>query len=440
MRHNFTPEQVADPQMGPATQAVRSCVHCGFCTATCPTYVELGDERDSPRGRIILMKDMLEKGGAPTPEQVYHIDRCLSCLNCKTACPSSVDYQRLVDQARIHIQEHYHRPLADQLLRWIIAKVMTRPALVRAGLLLARIGAPVARLLPGRLGAMAKMGLIARPRFKPGRLAKPATATRRIALMPGCVQAALAPQIDAAVARVLARRGIELVALEGAGCCGALPHHMGREEDSRAWAKMAIEAFERGTYDGVLITATGCSAQLKDIAQQFAGDPVWEPRARKFAAAACDFLDLCTPMAVTPPLIRQGGAIRVAYHPACSLQNSLKLNGLSEKLLEAAGFLVLPFQESHLCCGSAGTYSILQPELSGRLRRRKLGNIMAVNPQVLASGNIGCLQHLAAAPRTDVSGALPPILHIAELLDWAEGGPVPPALSGTNLELPAAAL
>jgi glycolate oxidase iron-sulfur subunit len=239
---------------------------------------------------------------------------------------------------------------------------------------------------------------------------------------------------------VLARRGIELVALEGAGCCGALPHHMGREEDSRAWAKMAIEAFERGTYDGVLITATGCSAQLKDIAQQFAGDPVWEPRARKFAAAACDFLDLCTPMAVTPPLMRQGGAIRVAYHPACSLQNSLKLNGLSEKLLEAAGFLVLPFQESHLCCGSAGTYSILQPELSGRLRRRKLGNIMAVNPQVLASGNIGCLQHLAAAPRADVSGVLPPILHIAELLDWAEGGPVPPALSGTNLELPAAAL
>jgi glycolate oxidase iron-sulfur subunit len=435
MRYNFTPEQIADPQMGPAAQAIRSCVHCGFCTATCPTYVELGDERDSPRGRIVLMKDMLEKGGAPTHEQVYHIDRCLSCLNCKTACPSSVNYQRLVDQARVHIQEHYHRPLTDRLLRWTIAKVMTRPRLVRVGLLLARLGAPVARLLPGRLGAMARMGLIARPSGpEPTHFPRPATVTQRIAIMPGCVQGALAPQIDAAVGRVLARRGIELVALEGAGCCGALPHHMGREDDSRAWARKAIEAFERGTYDGVLITATGCSAQLKDIAHQFAGDAVWEPRARNFAAAARDFLELCTPMQVTPPQ-----PLRVAYHPACSLQNSLKMNGLSEKLLEAAGFTVLPFQESHLCCGSAGTYSILQPELSGRLRRRKLGNILAVNPQVLASGNIGCLQHLAAAPRKEAGGALPPILHIAELLDWAEGGPVPPAVAASNLALAAAA-
>ncbi|MBN9587890.1 MAG: hypothetical protein BGN85_01615 [Alphaproteobacteria bacterium 64-11] len=422
MRYNFTPEQIADPQMGPAAQAVRSCVHCGFCTATCPTYVELGDERDSPRGRIILMKDMLEKGGAPTDEQVYHIDRCLSCLNCKTACPSSVNYQRLVDQARIHIHEHYRRPFSDRLLRWTIAKVMTRPALVRIGLLLARLGAPLARLMPGRLGAMAKMGLIARPSGpEPMHFPRPAMVVQRIAIMPGCVQGALAPQIDAAVGRVLARRGIELVTLEGAGCCGALPHHMGREEDSRAWARKAIEAFERATFDGVLITATGCSAQLKDIAQQFAGDPVWEPRARKFAAAARDFLDLCTPMVATPPK-----ALRVAYHPACSLQNSLKLNGLSEKLLEAAGFMVLPFQESHLCCGSAGTYSILQPELSGRLRRRKLGHIMAANPEVLASGNIGCLQHLAAASRAEVGSELPPILHIAELLDWAEGGGAAP--------------
>ncbi|MCP5411279.1 MAG: glycolate oxidase subunit GlcF [Alphaproteobacteria bacterium] len=430
MRYNFTPEQIADPQMGPAAQAVRSCVHCGFCTATCPTYVELGDERDSPRGRIILMKDMLEKGGAPTPEQVYHIDRCLSCLNCKTACPSSVNYQRLVDHARAHIQDHYQRPLFERALRWTIAKVMTRPALVRVGLLMARLGAPVARLLPGRLGAMAKMGLIARPSGPepthfPKPVLGPATVIQRIAIMPGCVQGALAPQIDSAVGRVLARRGIELVALEGSGCCGALPHHMGREDDSRAWAKKAITAYEAGTYDGVLITATGCSAQLKDIAQQFAGDPVWEPRAKAFAAASRDFLDLCTPMAAAPPR-----AFRVAYHPACSLQNSLKLNGLSEKLLEAAGFMIVPFLESHLCCGSAGTYSILQPELSGRLRRRKLGNILASNPDVLASGNIGCLQHLAAG-----EGDLPPILHIAELLDWAEGGPVPPALAASNLNL-----
>jgi glycolate oxidase iron-sulfur subunit len=422
MRYNFTAEQIADPQLGPATKAVRSCVHCGICTATCPTYVLLGDERDSPRGRIVLMKDMLEKGGAPTDEQVFHIDRCLSCLNCKTACPSSVNYQRLVDQARSHIQEHYRRPLGDQLLRWMIAKVMTRPALVRIGLLLTRIGAPIALLLPGRLGAMARIGLSARPQGpEPTNFPKPAVVKQRIAIMAGCVQGALAPQIDGAVGRVLGRRGIELVALEGAGCCGALPHHMGREPDSRAFARRAIEAFERGSYDGVLITATGCSAQLKDYAQQFAGDPVWEPRAAKFAAAARDFAELCTPMTVKPP-----HPLRVAYHPACSLQNSLKLNGTGEAMLEAAGFTVTPFNESHLCCGSAGTYSILQPDLSSQLRARKLGNIAAAEADVLVSGNIGCLQHLAGG-----QGLTQPILHIAELLDWAEGGPRP-----ANLELP----
>jgi glycolate oxidase iron-sulfur subunit len=429
MKYAFTPEQLADPQMGPAAGAVRACVHCGICTATCPTYVLLGDERDSPRGRIVLMKDMLEKGGAPTKEQVYHIDRCLSCLNCKTACPSSVNYQRLVDQARSHIQDHYKRPLGERLLRWTIAKVMTRPSLVRVGLLLARIGTPVALLLPGRLGAMARIGLSAHPQGpEPTSFPKPAQVKQRIAIMPGCVQGALAPQIDGAVGRVLARRGIELVALEGAGCCGALPHHMGRERDAKAWAKKAIIAWEQGQYDGVLITATGCSAQLKDYAHQFAGDPVWEPRAAKFAAAARDFAELCTPLISfngkngTPPQ-----PLRVAYHPACSLQNSLKLNGVGEALLQAAGFIVTPFAESHLCCGSAGTYSILQPDLSQQLRARKLAHIAAAEPDVLVSGNIGCLQHLATG-----AGKLQPILHIAELLDWAESG-VKPA----NLELPA---
>ena len=422
MRYNFTAEQIADPQVGPAAKAVRSCVHCGICTATCPTYVVLGDERDSPRGRIVLMKEMLEKGGAPSPETVHHIDRCLSCLNCKTACPSSVDYRRLVDQSRAHIQEHYQRPLGDRLLRWTIAQVMTRPKLVRIGLLLSKLGAPFAKLLPGRLGAMATIGAAAHPHGpEPHNFPTPAVVKQRIAIMPGCAQAALAPQIDGAVGRVLARRGIQLVAMEGAGCCGALPHHMGREEDSKAWAKRAIEAWERGAYDGVLITATGCSAQLKDYAHQFAGDPVWEPRAAKFAAASRDFADLCTPLAATPPQ-----ALRVAYHPACTLQNSLKLNGVGEELLAAAGFIVTPFGEAHLCCGSAGTYSILQPELSGKLRQRKLGNILASDPDVIVSGNIGCLQHLAAG-----EGLTQPILHIAELLDYAESG-IKPA----NLELP----
>src|SRR3569623_2649304 len=341
MRTHFSPSQLTNPLLAAAEENLRACVHCGICTATCPTYVLLGDERDSPRGRIVLMKDMLEKGGAPTKEQGYHSDRCLSCLNCKTACPSSVNYQRQVDQARAHIQEHYKRPLADRVLRWTNAKVMPRPGLVRIGLLLARIGAPIARLLPGKLGAMARMGLTARPQGpEPTHFPKPAIVKQRSAIMPGCVQGALSPQIDGAVGRVLARRGIELIALEGSGCCGALPHHMGREDDSRAWARKAIEAYERGQFDGVLITATGCSAQMNDYAQQIAGDPLWEPRAAKLAAAARDFAELCTPLEATPPR-----PLRVAYHPACSLQNSLKLNGVGEALLEAAGFILTPFLE-----------------------------------------------------------------------------------------------
>jgi glycolate oxidase iron-sulfur subunit len=286
---------------------------------------------------------------------------------------------------------------------------------------ISNIGAPIAVLLPGRLGAMAKMGLMARPQGpEPVNFPKPAQVTQRIAIMPGCVQGALAPQIDTAVGRVLARRGIELVALEGAGCCGSLPHHMGREHEAREWAKKAITAYEQGKYDGVLITATGCSAAMKDYAHLFAGDPVWESRAARFAADARDFAELCTPLAATPP-----HPLRVAYHPACSLQNSLKMNGVGEAMLEAAGFTLTPFLESHLCCGSAGTYSILQPELSGAIRQRKLGHIAAAQPDVLVSGNIGCLQHLAAG-----EGLEQPIMHLAELLDWAEGGPKP-----ANLDL-----
>ena len=300
MRTEFSPSQLADPQMGEAAKAVRTCVHCGICTATCPTYVLLGDERDGPRGRIVQMQKMLEPGGAISAETVHHIDRCLSCLNCRSACPSSVDYQRLVDQARAHIQNHYRRPLGERLLRWVIAKVLTRPKLVSLGLHLAPLGA----WLPGRLGPLARQGeqtksgpdgAAAEPKGSGQARIPVANPIQRIAIMPGCVQKAMAPEIDEAVARVLARRGIVLVPLDGAGCCGALPHHLGREEEAREWARRAIQAYEAAACDGVLITATGCSAHLKDYAHLFRGDPLWESRARTFAENAKDFLELVTP-------------------------------------------------------------------------------------------------------------------------------------------------
>jgi glycolate oxidase iron-sulfur subunit len=383
--------------------------------------VLLGDERDGPRGRIVMMQNMLEDGGSPSPETVLHVDRCLSCLACRTACPSSVDYARLVDESRVHIQTTYRRPLGDKLLRWLIATVMTRPSLVRAGMFIARLSAPIAFLLPGRLALMAAMGAHARPRphVAPTRAIIPNA--RRIALMPGCVQPALAPQIDSAVARLLARRGIELVPLEGAGCCGSLVHHLGRSEDAKNWARRAIEAYEHAggerTFEGVLVTATGCSAHLKDLSHLFLDDPLWLPRVRAFAEASRDFLDLATP---TP----SAGVpnLRIAWQVACSLQNGLKLAARGEELLRAAGFEVLTVPEGHLCCGSAGSYSILQPEISGQLRARKLGSIASLNVDAIATSNIGCLNHLSGSDA-------PPVVHVAELLDWAEGGPLPLALS-----------
>lgn len=424
MRTNFTPSQLTDPHLAEVERNLRACVHCGICTATCPTYVLLGDERDGPRGRIVMMQNMLEAGVAPSAETVLHVDRCLSCLACRTACPSSVNYARLVDEARVHIQTTYRRPLGDKLLRWLIATVMPRPALMRAGLFLARLAAPIAFLLPGRLALMAAMGAHAQPQPAEAPLRAILPNARRIALMPGCVQPVLAPQIDQAVARLLARRGIELVPLEGAGCCGSLLHHLGRSEDAKNWARRAIEAFEHAggakSFEGVLITATGCSSHMRELVDLFLDEPSWLPRAHAFADATRDFLSLATPMTVTPPR-----RLRVAWQVACSLENGLKLAANGEALLQAAGFEVLSIPEGHLCCGSAGSYSILQPEISGRLRARKLGNIGSLHADVIATSNIGCLNHLAGSDA-------PPVVHLAELVDWAEGGPEPLAIVQRN--------
>jgi glycolate dehydrogenase iron-sulfur subunit len=412
MRTNFSPAQLADPHLAAAEKSVRSCIHCGICTASCPTYVLTGDERDGPRGRIVMMQQMLEEGGPPSPDAVRHVDRCLSCLACRTACPSSVDYARLVDAARAHIETHHRRPVGERWLRWLIAAVTTRPWLVRAGLALA----PLGRWLPGRLGAMAKMGTKA---HRSGDMSFPVmpAGARRVALLPGCVQKALAPQIDAAAARLLARRGLALVPLQGAGCCGSLVHHLGREDEAKAWARRLVAAFEReGPFDGVLITATGCSAHLKDLAHLFADDPVWRPRAEAFAAQARDFLDLATPMAGRPPR-----ALTVAWQAPCSLQNGLKRADAGRALLAGAGFTVADVPEAHLCCGSAGSYAILQPEMAGRLRARKLANISGTKPEIVATANIGCLHHLSGPDA-------PPVVHLAELVDWAEGGAAPVAL------------
>lgn len=416
MRTSLTPSQCADPRIAAAEKNLRACVHCGICTATCPTYLLTGDERDGPRGRIVMIQRMLEDGGPPSAETVHHIDRCLSCLGCRTACPSSVDYARLVDAARAHIHETYRRPWAERTLRAGIAFVMARPLLVQFAVRLARIFSPVATRMPGRLGLMARKSLSLQRTTPTSTREKPEWATRRVALMPGCVQQALLPSIDEAVARVLARRGMALAKLEGAGCCGALAHHLGRESEAKAWARRAIEAFESaGDVDAVLITATGCAAHLADYPHLFADEPDWRERAATFAAKVRDFSALAAPR----PL-RMAQTLRVANQLPCSLQHGLKRG--DNGALAAAGYEVRDIPEGHLCCGSAGSYSLLQPDLASKLRSRKLDAIRMVKADVIASPNIGCLLHLSGPDA-------PPVIHPAELIDWAEGGPKPVALS-----------
>ena len=417
MRTNFRSEQLADPHLRESEHALRTCVHCGFCTATCPTYLVLGDERDSPRGRIMLIQDMLESEGPPAPETVKHLDQCLSCLGCRTACPSGVDYSALIDTARLHIEAHYRRPAADRAYRNLILSVLMQPQLFAAAARTARIFAPLLKRIPGRLGGLAKKAARATP--APARAANIAVPESglRIGLLKGCVQQALAPQIDTAATNVLARSGMRVEPLAGADCCGALAFHMGRVDIAKAKARAAIESAERAGVDAVLITATGCSAFLKEYPRVFADEPEWRARAELIAAKAKDFSELAKPSA--SPLSALATDLTIAYHPPCSLQHGQKIVGAGEALLTAAGFHVVAIPDSHLCCGSAGAYSLLNPDIAEALRERKLAAIRSTGAKIIASANVGCLAHL--------SGELPAV-HIAELLDWAAGGRKPAAL------------
>ena len=433
MQTNFTLAQLADPDIAEANKILRACVHCGFCTATCPTYVLLGDELDSPRGRIYLIKDMLERGTPAPARVVKHVDRCLSCLSCMTTCPSGVHYMHLVDHARRHIEETAVRPLGDRLLRDVIAWLLPNPARFRLALTGARFVRPLAKVLPGRLGAMlalAPRSLAARspvdtPQVFPAEGARRA----RVALLIGCAQQVLAPAINEATVRLLTRHGAEVVVAEGAGCCGALTHHMGREAAAHRSIKANIAAWTRELdgdgLDAIVVNASGCGTTVKDYGFILRGDAEWAERAAKVSALARDVSELLTGLGLGAPVRATG--LRVAYLSACSLQHGQSIEAEPKALLAAAGFLVEDVPEGHLCCGSAGTYNLLQPRLAARLRERKLANIARVGADLVAAGNIGCLTQIAGAAGV-------PVLHSVELLDWATGGPLPGALEGLEME------
>ena len=437
MQTNFSPAQLADPQTAASEKILRTCVHCGFCTATCPTYLLLGDELDSPRGRIYLIKDMLENGKPANAEVVKHVDRCLSCLSCMTTCPSGVHYMHLVDHARAHIENTYDRPWHDRLIRAILSWVLPYPnrfRLALVGAFYGRLAKPLIEQLPivgSRLGAMLSLAPSKVPPRSQANLGNVFHAEglrkKRVSILTGCAQPVLKPSINDATIRILNRHGVEVVLPKGEGCCGALVHHMGREHEGHVFAKANIDAWmaeiEGPGLDAIIITASGCGTTIKDYGHMLKDDVAYAAKAARVSALAKDITEFLSELDLAPS---REMALTVAYHSACSMQHGQKITDAPKNLLKRVGLKVKDVPEGHICCGSAGVYNILQPEIAGQLRARKVKNIERTKPDVIATGNIGCMTQIG-------KGTGIPIVHTVELLDWATGGPLPDGLQEAGL-------
>jgi len=429
MQTNFTDKQLQDPHVAASEKILRKCVHCGFCTATCPTYLTLGDELDSPRGRIYLIKDMLENDKPAEKKIVKHIDRCLSCLACVTTCPSGVDYMHLVDHARGHIEKTYKRPLMDRFIRYLLTAILPYPGRFRVAVTLARIARPFAGILKSIeiLKPMAAMLDLA-----PSALLKPNPTTNksnapksegqkgRVIVLKGCAQPVLNPRINEATAELLDRLNIEFVSVPNEGCCGALVHHMGKEDLALQSARRNIDAwwseYENGGLDAIVITTSGCGTTVKDYGYLLRFDPDYAEKAKVVSSLTKDVTEYL--VEIDLPNSTNGAGLKVAYHSACSLQHGQRVIDQPKNLLKNAGFTVLDIPEGHLCCGSAGTYNILQSEIADQLKNRKLANIAKIQPDIIAAGNIGCMTQISSG--TDI-----PMFHTIELLNWATGGTPP---------------
>lgn len=426
MQTPLAANQPANSALAGSGRIIRNCVHCGFCTATCPTYALLGDELDSPRGRIYLIKGMLEGGGKPDANTVRHLDRCLSCLACMTTCPSGVNYMHLIDHARAYVEQNYKRPVADRALRWMFALVLPNPTLFRLAIIAGVMVRPIARFLPQRLRAAIALAPRTLPRpsanDRPQVFHAEGHRRLRVALMTGCAQRALNTDINDATIRVLTRHGCEVVVAEGAGCCGALTHHMGKEKQSHKFAERNVRAWasemDGEGLDAVVINTSGCGTTVKDYGYMFKNHAIAKD-AERVSKIAKDVVEVLQQLDLRP--VEIGEDIKIAYHAACSLQHGQQIKALPKALLTRTGFKVTEPKEAHLCCGSAGTYNLTQPEISSRLKERKVANLQNTNADIIAAGNIGCMIQIGSG--TDV-----PIVHTVELVDWATGGPRPPAL------------
>jgi glycolate oxidase iron-sulfur subunit len=431
MQTNFSATQLKDPDIAEADKILRRCVHCGLCTATCPTYVTLKDERDSPRGRIYGIKDFLETGGATSADLAVHIDRCLTCLSCMTTCPSGVDYMHLVDIARRKLEVTRSRRPKDRFVRAALAKILPYPKRLKWALRIAPMGRTIVPLMKRvgleELAAMAE--LAPRKALGSARYSGPGTAetkgikTGRVILLQGCAQQVLRPDINDATIRLLARGGVDVIVSNGSGCCGALTQHMGKQADAEAAARRNVSAWAKdmakADVDAIVINASGCGTVVKDYGHLLARDKTFATEAKRIADMTLDVTEFLSRHDIGPA--KRWSSLKVAYHAACSLQHGQRITHQPKTLLRQAGFTVLDIAEGHLCCGSAGVYNILQPKIATELRDRKTTNIKALRPDVVATGNIGCISQLQ-------SGLDIPVVHTVELLDWAYGGPTPRGL------------
>ncbi len=429
MQTHFDDQQLAEPEIADCERALRKCVHCGFCAATCPTYILTGDELDSPRGRIQLIQNMLESGKAPTAETVHHLDRCLSCLGCKTTCPSDVNYDQLIDKARAHIEETFERPALDKQVRRLLGWLLPRPNMFRVAIAFAYLGRPLRRWLPEPFQVMLDLApdRWPAPRLSDFGTVYPAEEDKkgRVILLRGCVQSVLDAEANAAAIRILNRYGMEVLVPSGSGCCGALPHHLGQTEQAEQWALKNAIAWSKNNVlnevDHIVATASGCGSVLKDYGRIFRSNPDLADSAKIIGKKSIDIVELIGKLDLKfVSLPRQ---FKVTYHGACSLRHGQAIDGLPQKLLADAGCEVLEIPEEHLCCGSAGTYNILQPELSQALAKRKVSNIRKLNPDLVISANVGCSMQLAS--RMDIG-----VCHTVQFLDWATGGPRPKQAGG----------
>jgi len=403
METNLAPFIRETPEGREADAILRACVHCGFCTATCPTYQLLGDELDGPRGRIYLMKQVLE-GAAPTATTQLHLDRCLTCRACETTCPSGVQYGRLVDIGRKIVDERVPRSAVDSVRRYSLRRALLSRPMFDTALALGRFAKSLLpREIGDRIPAGARAGAWPSPRH-----------TRNMLILRGCVQPSLAPNIDAAMARVLDRIGISAIQVEAGGCCGALPHHLNEHEEARAIVRRNIDAWwphvERGA-EAIVVTASGCGVMVKDYGHLMAQDSAYAAKAAKLASIARDPIEVvAAAWDELSPRVRKDGGATIAFHSPCTLQHGMKIRAQVEPVLQSLGFELSPVADAHLCCGSAGTYSILQPELANALKANKLRALEAGRPAQIATANVGCLTHLASGTRT-------PVRHWIELLD-----------------------